>query len=324
MGARGEASSVVCAMNVLLTGGCGFLGGHFQERLGRRWNIINVDKLSYAASRWREGAIDCPIEKLTAELLPDVRFDVVVNLASESHVDNSIAGPMEFASNYVGTANILELARKLGIATFVQMSTDEVTGALGPETPPTDELSPIVTSSPYSASKAAAELLALAYHKTYGMDVRIVRSTNLYGSWQHPEKFIPRAITYALSGRSIPLYGDGNQTRDWLEVTEAVRGIYFVITRGIAGRVYCLGAENEIENRYLVEWIAKELDARIEHVADRLGHDFRYATNNSRAKIELGMGPFYRLNSETIKHVILWYRENEPEWRAMIDRGGRW
>lgn len=318
-------------MNVLLTGGLGFLGKHFVRLADSKdWEIINIDKRTYAAdpaaqdSRTRN--LDCSHPGLITLLgLEAGQFDVCVHLAAESHVDSSISNPSVFGvSNYMGTANMLEMARRLKIPKFIYMSTDEVTGALEPSSRRTHEQSKIVASSPYSASKAGAELLALAYATTYGMDVRVVRSTNLWGEGQIPEKMIPRAITYVLSGKPIPLYGNGKQSRDWMYVEDCVRGIFAVIERGKSGNVYCLGAECEVENRKLVEWIAAYLGGTIQHVEDRPGHDERYATNPIKAQGELEWRAGVTLNSKTVQPICDWYKENEPWWRDAIKRGCRW
>lgn len=316
-------------MRIIITGGCGFLGRHVARLAKNRGDdVLVIDTMSYAADPHANpdilrGEWDCRRVE-PREIARHWPFDAIIHLAAESHVDNSIEGPMVFATaNYLGTANMLEVARKLEIPKFIYMSTDEVTGAIGPEDRPTDAFSAIMPSSPYSASKAGGELLALAYARTFNMDVRVVRSTNIYGPYQHPEKFIPRCITYILDGRKAPLYGDGRQSRDWIHVLDAAHGVLAALKNGVKGQVYCLGARNERENRDVVERIARALGGSIEHVADRKGHDFRYATDPLRTEQRLCWRAHADWSAQ-LHATIAWYKENEPWWREAIRRGGRW
>lgn len=326
-------------MRVLCTGGCGFLGRHVVDLLLARGDeVVNLDALTYAADfdrfKSREGYqsfvhdISQPVEPQpwSGKLGP---FDALVHLAAETHVDNSISGPIRAAlTNYLGTAQMLELARVWGIAKVVVMSTDEVTGSLGPHDPPTDSWSPISASSPYSAAKAGAELLARAYHRTFRLDVSIVRSTNLFGPYQHPEKFIPRAITYAIDGRPAKLFAEGKQIRDWLFVEDGAQGVVAALDRGEAGRIYCLGASCEKTNAQVLAEIASRMlvhgtALKIESVEDRPGHDFRYATDPYEANVKLGWRPEVSFD-DGLDRTVAFYVSNHGWWRRAVERGGKW
>lgn len=315
-------------MRLLVTGGCGFIGGHFVDLALREGHtVVDLDCLTYAADpeahagskNYERFVID--IAKVPHNALRDI--DAVIHFAAESHVDNSIAGPsVTVSTNVLGTLNILGVAKELGVR-VVHISTDEVTGPLEARQAPTDELSPIRCSSPYSASKAAAELLARAYHRTYGLDVVVVRMTNVYGPRQHPEKLIPRAITYALSDKPIKLFAEGTQVRDWMHVIDAVDGIWLALKRGRPGEVYCLGARNEQTNKEIVGRVAQRFGAAIAHVADRPGHDFRYATDPTKANEELAFNPVVDFN-DGLNDTMTWYEAHGDWWKKQAGRGGAW
>ena len=316
---------------ILVTGGCGFLGRHVvAELLARDYEVINADKLTYAADPSANAGtrsyalwpIAC--EKLTPRAeLEDITG--IIHLAAESHVDNSISAPSEtIRANIEAALKILELARFYGVKVML-MSTDEVTGSLKRNDAPTNELSQLRSSSPYSASKAACEHLAQAYRRTYGLNITCVRSTNLFGPYQHPEKFIPRAITYALSGRQPKLYAGGENVRDWLWVEDGARGVVEIFERGVA-EVYCLGARNQRKNSDVMGAICAALGVEPESVDDRPGHDLRYATDPSYTDRSL---PGWRRHDGAVFDALLtqtvdWYRNNQAWWRAAIERGGRW
>lgn len=236
----------------------------------------------------------------------------IFTFAAESHVDRSIENPDTFVqTNMEGTMVLLDVAREAGLSKFVQISTDEVYGALGKTGYFTGE-SPLQPNSPYSASKASADMLARAYFETYGLNVSITRSSNNYGPRQHPEKLIPRMITRGLAGKTLPIYGDGQNVRDWLYVMDNCRAIDLVMRRGRAGEVYNIGGHNERSNNEIVRLICAELgisEERIEYVADRLGHDWRYAVDSSKIKRELGWKEVADFD-ETMKQTVEWYEGN--------------
>lgn len=321
-------------MRLLVTGGSGFIGGHFVElALKSGHEVVDIDLLTYAADptlhaksgRYRRLKLDIaglPVKTVAFEL---GKVDAVVHLAAESHVDNSIEGGAErfLQVNILGTYRVLELARELS-AKFIYMSTDEVYGDLASKyDPPFTEDSPVNPSSPYSASKASAELLILAWRRTYGLEAKIIRSTNVFGPRQHPEKFIPRAITKILSGQPALLYGQGAQIRDWMRVEDLADGILRVVEHTGPAKIFCLGARNERSNAEVIETIATVLDGKIEKVPDRPGHDFRYAIDPTLAEVAIP----WRSDNDFAKHLgltIWWYRNNEAWWKAAIKRGGRW
>lgn len=322
-------------MRVAVTGSQGFLGWHVVEALlARGDSVVGLDALTYAgdpaahAGHPRFELIRGDLAQMTASAIVQLGIvDAIVHLAAESHVDNSLVGPWTAVrTNVLGTLATLELARSLAVP-IVAMSTDEVTGDVPADGLPTDECSYIKASSPYSASKAGAELLALAYHRSYGVDVRVVRSTNLFGPRQHPEKLIPRAITYALDGRKFPVFGDGLQRRDWLYVEDGARGVVAALDRGAAGRVYCLGSRWELTNRNVLSHVRHCLPTGIklelDFVTDRQGHDTRYATNPSRAEHELGWYATWKFGP-AVDETVNWYATHEEWWRGAVARGGRW
>jgi dTDP-glucose 4,6-dehydratase len=321
---------------VLVTGGCGFIGCNFlrqmvRERTETEW--VNLDALTYAgrlentedfanAENYhfvRGGIEDGP---LVDDLLSE-RFDAVVNFAAESHVDRSIAGPKVFLeTNVLGTQNLLEAARRHGVERFVQVSTDEVYGSLGPDDPPFTEQSPLAPNSPYAASKASADLLCRAYRETYGMPVVVTRCSNNYGPYQFPEKLIPSFIRNAMRDRPVPLYGDGLNVRDWLHVEDHCRAVALVLEKGAPGEIYNIGGGNERTNLEITELILDTLGkpkGLISYVTDRLGHDRRYAINSSYLQETLGWRPEHTFETG-IRKTIEWYTEN-TEWAFKVTAG---
>jgi dTDP-glucose 4,6-dehydratase len=327
-------------MRVLITGGMGFIGSNFirlllAERPG--WQICNLDVLSYAGNPENlSGAVELPEregryrfvhgdiaeERFVPELFAASSFDVVVNVAAESHVDRSIQSAAPFVrTNVVGTQVLLDAARSTGVRRFVQVSTDEVYGDLEPDDPPFSELTPLRPSSPYSASKAAADHLVLAYHRTHGMDVLVTRCSNNYGPFQFPEKLIPLMITNGLAGRELPVYGRGENVRDWIHVEDHCRGVLAALERGRAGEVYNFGGASERRNLEVVRQIVRALeltDERIRFVTDRPGHDRRYAIDFSKAERELGFRP-RRSFEEGLGETVAWYLSNRRWWQRVQD-----
>lgn len=321
---------------VLLTGGAGFIGSNLVRMLLTErpdWRIVNVDKLTYAGHRSTlAGVLDHPRHRLVVAdiadptameaLFAEERFDAVLNLAAESHVDRSIDGPAVFVqTNVQGVQVLLEAARRHAVRRFVQVSTDEVYGALGPTGLFTED-SPLQPSSPYSASKTSGDLLALAWHHTHGLDVRITRCSNNHGPYQFPEKLIPVVVSKALAGEPIPVYGDGSNIRDWISVHDHCRAILATLERGQAGRVYNIGADGERTNLQLVKLILAHLgkpESLISFVADRKGHDWRYAIDSTRAREELGWNA--RPDTDTaLRETVDWYVANTAWWRGLIGR----
>ena len=323
---------------VLVTGGCGFIGCNFlrqvvHEQPETEW--VNLDALTYAGRlentedfadaanyRFVRGGIED--RALVDELLSGGGpFDAVINFAAESHVDRSIVGPKVFVeTNVLGTQNLLEAARRHGVGRFVQVSTDEVYGSLGPSDPPFTEESPLEPNSPYAASKASADLLCRAYHETYGMPLIVTRCSNNYGPYQFPEKLIPSFIRNAMRERPVPLYGDGLNVRDWLHVEDHCRAVTLVLEKGIPGEIYNIGGDNEHTNLEITELILKELgkgEDLISYVTDRPGHDRRYAINSSHLQTSLGWRPEHTFESG-IRRTIEWYTEN-TEWAFKITAG---
>lgn len=292
-------------MAVLVTGGAGFIGSNFIRHLlsqATDESIINLDLLTYAGdlhnldgvsddARYHFVQGNIRNRELVRHVMDEYGVDTVINFAAESHVDRSIENPDTFVeTNVEGTLALLDVAKVVGVKKFVQISTDEVYGSLGPTGYFTEE-SPLKPNSPYSASKASADMLARAYFETYGLNVSITRSSNNYGPRQHPEKLIPRMVKRGLAGETLPIYGDGENVRDWLYVEDNCRAIELVMRRGRAGEVYNIGGHNERTNNEIVRLICGDLgisEARIEYVADRLGHDWRYAVDSSKIERELG------------------------------------
>src|SRR3990172_3463326 len=295
-------------MNVLITGGSGFIGSNLVrlalvERPG--WRVVNLDKLTYAGNaenladlegnpRYRFVRGDIANGELVAEIVRSERIDAVMHLAAESHVDRSILSPAIFIeTNVRGTQVLLEAARELRVSRFLQVSTDEVYGSLGPTGLFTEE-TPLAPSSPYSASKAGSDLLALAYAHTFGMHVVVTRCSNNYGPYQFPEKLIPLMIANGLEDKPLPVYGDGQNVRDWIHVEDHCRGLVQALEQGKPGQVYNFGASSERRNIEIVKLVLKLVgkpESLIQYVKDRPGHDRRYAIDASRACREASSAP---------------------------------
>ena len=321
-------------MYLLITGGAGFIGSNFIRYMISRYNyqLINLDKLTYAGNL--ENLDDIKNDPRYIIVRGDItdwhrvkeifsnKIDVVVNFAAESHVDRSIEDSGVFIqTNIEGTHVLLEAARQYGVEKFVQISTDEVYGSLEQQGYFTEE-SPLNPSSPYSASKAAADLLALAYFKTYNLPVIITRCSNNYGPYQFPEKLIPLMITNALEDKPLPVYGDGLNVRDWLHVEDHCAALDLVLHQGKPGRVYNIGGSNERTNIEIVHLILAELgksESLITYVKDRPGHDRRYAINAARLRRELNWRPGYTFE-EGLKWTVKWYCENKS-WCQKIKSG---
>jgi dTDP-glucose 4,6-dehydratase len=322
-------------MRLLVTGGCGFIGSNFIRYVLEHYQpemITNVDALTYAGSlestsdflpefgdRYEFVRSDIADFSAVDEVLSNHSYFAVVNFAAESHVDRSIASPENFIhTNIVGASNLLDAARRHGVKRFVQVSTDEVYGSLG-ETGRFSELSPINPSSPYSASKAAADLLVLAAHKTFGQDVVVSRCSNNYGPYQFPEKLVPVVILRALDDEPVPVYGNGLNVRDWIHVEDHCAAVFDVLMQGRAGEVYNVGAESERSNLELVRTILSHLEKSeelIKFVPDRPGHDRRYAIDSTKIRNEIGWKPLHNLE-QGLAETIEWYRQNESWWRKV-------
>ncbi|MEJ8542982.1 dTDP-glucose 4,6-dehydratase [Methanothermobacter wolfeii] len=311
---------------ILVTGGAGFIGSNFIRYMLERhsYSIINLDALTYCGNlenlrdvedhpryTFIRGSITD--RELVNRIIRDV--DAVINFAAESHVDRSIQDPEIFIkTNVLGTQTLLEASRREGIERFIQISTDEVYGSA--ETGYFTEETPLAPNSPYSASKAAADLMVRAYHRTYGLPVNITRCSNNYGPYQFPEKLIPLMITNALEDRPLPVYGDGMNVRDWLHVEDHCSAIDLVLHHGRDGEVYNIGGNNERRNIDIVRLILRELgkdESLIRFVEDRPGHDRRYAIDATRIRNELGWKPRYSFR-EGIRETINWYIRNRKWW----------
>ena len=317
--------------NILVTGAAGFIGANFAEFFVNKhpdYNVIVLDKLTYAGNMdnlkkvideitFEKGDI-CDFEFVT-ELFKKYDINGVIHFAAESHVDNSIKTPFIFTqTNVLGTHTLLEAAKQAwgegSSNKFVHISTDEVYGTLGEEGYFTEK-SPIQPNSPYSASKASSDLIALAYHETYKMNVTVTNCSNNYGPYQHNEKLIPHMIKLALKDEKLPVYGTGRNIRDWLYVEDHCEAIDLVFHNGKAGERYNIGGHNEKRNIEIVKLILKRLDkpeSLIEFVEDRKGHDYRYAIDPTKIKNELGWYPKTKFEDGIVK-TIDWYLEN-PEW----------
>ncbi|MBS1902358.1 MAG: dTDP-glucose 4,6-dehydratase [Bacteroidetes bacterium] len=327
-------------MNLLITGGAGFIGSNFiRMAVANGHRVVNFDALTYAGRRenladlesgshyrFVRGSI-CDAEAVHS-ICTCEKFDALVNFAAESHVDRSIHAARVFSdTNVAGVATLLEAARDAGIPTFVQISTDEVYGSLGANGTFSHD-SPLDPSSPYSSTKAGADLLALSFFKTWGYDVRITRCTNNYGAYQFPEKFIPTIITRAVRGQQVPVYGDGLQVRDWIYVDDHCRGIFKTIESGKPAGVYLFGGSSERTNldlsrlilRHVARKMGKDEEALlglITHVTDRPGHDRRYAMDWSSSERTLGWRP--ETNFDTgIERTVDWYLEHSAWWSEKL------
>jgi len=320
-------------MKLLVTGGAGFIGSNFIRLILRKYpsyKVINLDKLNYSGNpenlkdfsgnrNYRLVSGDICDPKITAKLMRDV--DAVVNFAAETHVDRSILDPDAFIrTNVFGVYNLLETAKKCGVPRFVHISTDEVYGSISKGS--FTERSPLMPNSPYSASKAAGDLLARSYYVTYKLPVIITRSSNNFGPYQFPEKVIPLFITNAIEGKQLPLYGKGNNVRDWLYVEDNCLAIDRILHNGKIGEVYNIGGDQELANIELTRSILRYMSLPptfIKNVPDRLGHDLRYSLDSSKIRKQLGWKP--KLD---FKHAILdtidWYKENTSWWKNIKNK----
>ena len=315
---------------ILVTGGAGFIGSHFVRALGAAWPGISVtvlDRLTYAGDRANLEGADVEFvhgDICDATLLGDVvpGHDLVVNLAAESHVDTSIADAAEFVrTNVLGTETLLRACLDARVPAIVQVSTDEVYGSI--ETGSWAEDAPLSPSSPYAASKAGGDLIALAYARTHGLPVCVTRCGNNYGPYQHPEKVIPRFLTRLLTGRPLPLYGDGGNVRDWIHVDDHCRAIRLVAEHGEPGEVYHVPGTTELTNRELTGHLLKAFGAdwsAVEHVSDRPGHDRRYSLADTKLSA-LGHAPRIAFD-DGLSEVVAWYTAH-PEWWEPLVRSMR-
>ncbi|TAL17925.1 dTDP-glucose 4,6-dehydratase [bacterium] len=322
--------------NILVTGGAGFIGSNFVRLVLERRpeaRVVNLDLLTYAGNpenlaglentgRYEFVRGDICDGGLALELMQTRKIDTLINFAAESHVDRSILSGSDFVrTNTLGAQTLLEAASKAGQVRFVQVSTDEVYGSLGERGRFTEE-SPLAPNSPYSASKAAADLLCRAYGRTFGVPVIITRCSNNYGPFQFPEKLIPLMIIKALGGEKLPVYGDGMHVRDWIHVEDHCAGLLLAAERGIPGEAYNMGGEAETTNVVIVKSILKLLgkpETLISYVKDRPGHDRRYAIDSGKAKRELGFVPIKDFETG-LRETVQWYLANERWWRRVMSR----
>ncbi len=324
-------------MTIIITGGAGFIGSNFIFHYLKSHpedRVICLDKLTYAGNlstlkpvmdnpNFRFVKLDICDREGVYGLFEEEKPDIVVNFAAESHVDRSIENPSIFLeTNIIGTSVLMDACRKYGITRYHQVSTDEVYGDLPLDRPDLffTETTPIHTSSPYSSSKAGADLLVLAYHRTFGLPVTISRCSNNYGPYHFPEKLIPLMIINALHDKPLPVYGEGLNVRDWLYVEDHCRAIDLIIHQGRVGEVYNVGGHNEMKNIDIVKLICRELgkpESLITHVTDRKGHDMRYAIDPTKIHDELGWLPETRF-ADGIKKTIRWYLDNEAWWAPII------
>lgn len=323
-------------MNLLVTGGSGFIGGNFIRYYLKNHpddRVINLDLLTYAGNQisladlvynphynFIQGNIIN--HELVAYLIQAYQINTIINFAAESHVDRSILHPEIFVeTNVQGTLALLEVARHTQVRKFVQVSTDEVYGSIGPQGYFT-ESSPIQPNSPYAASKAAADMLVRSYYKTYGMNVNITRCSNNFGPYQFPEKLIPLLISNGIDGKTLPIYGDGQNIRDWLYVLDHCRALDLVLHAGRPGETYNIGGHHERTNNQVAQLVVGQLGlqaTQIQHVSDRLGHDRRYAIDAKKIETELGWQPIYSFEKGLVE-TIQWYRTHKSWWRPLKKR----
>ena len=322
-------------MKIVVTGGAGFIGGNFVHYMVKKhpdYEIIVIDKLTYAGNmetlepvidKIKFYKADIADRKEIFKIFEENKPDIVVNFAAESHVDRSIENPEVFLkTNILGTQVLMDASREYGVKRYHQVSTDEVYGDLPLDRPDMffTEDTPIHTSSPYSASKASADLLVQAYHRTFGLPVTISRCSNNYGPYHFPEKLIPLMIANALADKPLPVYGEGLNVRDWLYVEDHCSAIDLIIHNGKVGEVYNIGGHNEKANIYIVKKILELLDkpeSLITYVTDRKGHDLRYAIDPTKIHNELGWLPETKFDDGIVK-TVNWYLENKDWWEKII------
>jgi len=325
-------------MRLLVTGGAGFIGSHYVRTLlaggypgDEDARVTVLDRLTYAGNRENLPAADPRLDfvqgdicdlPLLLDLLPG--HDAVVHFAAESHVDRSLTLAAEFVrTNVGGTQALLEACLASGVPRFVHVSTDEVYGSI--EQGEWTEDWPLLPNSPYAASKASAELIARSYWRTHGLDLSVTRCSNNYGPYQHPEKLIPRFVTNLLQGKPLPLYGAGSNVREWLHVDDHCRAVHTVLRGGAAGRVYNVGGGDGLSNVELTGRLLELCGAdwsRVQRVADRKGHDLRYALSDARIREELGYAPRVPLD-RGLAETVAWYRDNPGWWKAVEDRAAQ-
>jgi dTDP-glucose 4,6-dehydratase len=321
-------------MKLLVTGGAGFIGSNFVRYMVNKYpeyKIVNLDLLTYAgnlenlkdienAPNYKFVRGDIADREFISGLFQEEKFDYVLNFAAESHVDRSITDPGIFVmTNIQGTLALLDAAKTIDVTKYLQVSTDEVYGTLD-ETGYFTEETPLAANSPYSASKAGADLLVRAYHETFGLPVNITRCSNNYGPFHFPEKLIPLMIINALKDKELPIYGDGLNIRDWLHVEDHCQAIDLVLHKGRNGEVYNVGGNNERTNIEIVKTILKHLDkpeSLMKFVTDRPGHDRRYAIDATKLRTELGWSPKYNFDTG-IEQTINWYLNNREWWENII------
>lgn len=321
-------------MRILVTGGAGFIGSNFVRRIidgtfAGFSKVTVLDKLTYAGTLTNlaelpEGSFNfvkgdiCDAD-LVRKLVKD--HDLVVNFAAESHVDRSIDGAKEFVvTNVLGTMTLLDAVRESGVKTYLQVSTDEVYGSIATGSWP--ETDPLLPNSPYAASKASADLICRSYFRTHGLDIRITRCSNNYGRNQYPEKVIPLFVTNLIDDEKVPVYGSGQNVRDWLHVDDHCQGIFLALTKGKAGEIYNIGGGTELTNMELTEKILHLMgknESSIKYVEDRKGHDLRYSVDITKISNELGYKPKVNLESG-LKETVDWYLANEAWWRPLKKR----
>jgi dTDP-glucose 4,6-dehydratase len=325
-------------MNLMITGGAGFIGSRFAELLvsqeiqNELTSITVVDNLTYSGNisnldsvisspQFYFHKVDICNQGEVEEVIKERSIDAIANFAAESHVDRSIESSFEFLhTNVMGTQNLLDLAKKHQIRRYLQVSTDEVYGAIPIGSWEEDE--PLKPNSPYSASKAGADLLVLAYGKTYGMNVGITRCCNNYGLRQFPEKIIPLFVSNLIDGKRVPIYGDGTQIREWIHVDDHCRGVFTVFKNGAPGEIYNIAGTDEFCNielaRKIISYFGKTEAEAFEFVADRKGHDIRYSLTGNKVRTELGFKPEIDFESG-LRETIEWYVANESWWRPLLE-----
>lgn len=322
---------------ILVTGGAGFIGGNFVHYMVNKYPnymIVNLDALTYAGNletcqpvegktNYKFVKGDIADREFIFDLFEKEKFDIVVNFAAESHVDRSVTNPEIFiTTNVLGTQVLMDASRAFGVDRYHQVSTDEVYGDLPLDRPDLffTEETPLHTSSPYSASKASADLLVFAYHRTFGLPITISRCSNNYGPYHFPEKLIPLMISRALNDEMLPVYGNGENVRDWLHVYDHCAAIDLILHKGRVGEVYNVGGHNERTNLEVVKTILKTLgksEDLITYVTDRPGHDLRYAIDPQKLEVELGWKPTYNFDTG-IAQTIQWYLDNKQWWENII------